>query len=156
LTKFRRCSNHPVLQGNLTCLDCHTFTRRRDYNLLYDFNRICQDCHPEQGGPYLYEHEAVNAYSVEGSGCVACHEPHGSENDRLLRQPGNQLCRQCHIEHITRNHGNAWEQVWSKYPCQYCHTETHGSFVSNLFLDPDLPAKFSGDCYNSGCHSLNK
>jgi hypothetical protein len=28
--------------------------------------------------------------------------------------------------------------------------------MSNLYLDPDLPAKFSGDCYNSGCHSLNR
>ena len=24
------------------------------------------------------------------------------------------------------------------------------------YLDPDLPAKLNGDCYNSGCHSLNR
>lgn len=157
VVKFRRRSNHPVLQGNLTCLNCHRFTKRRDYNLMYELNRVCQDCHPEQGGPYLYEHDAVNAYSVESGSCIECHDPHGSENDHLLRQPGNQLCRQCHIEHITRNHNDLWDRVWSTYPCQFCHTDTHGSFASNLYLDPDLPTKIGGgDCYQSDCHSLNK
>ncbi len=26
-------------------------------------------------------------------GCVSCHSPHGSSNDRLLKQPGDGLCR---------------------------------------------------------------
>lgn len=153
---FIRRSNHPVRQGNLTCLNCHRFVKRQDNNLAFDLNRVCQDCHPEQGGPFLYEHEAMNAYSVEGGGCIECHDPHGSENDRLLKQKENQTCRQCHIEHITRNHNNLWDLVWSKLACKTCHIDTHGSFTSNLFLDPDLPAKFNGNCFNTGCHSLNK
>lgn len=151
--EFSRNSNHPLLQGNITCLDCHMFTKRADADLAYDLGWTCRHCHPEQGGPFVYEHEAVNAYSVEGSGCIECHEPHGSENNRLLKQPGNQLCRQCHypIGHATEHGG-----IWSKYACRECHVDTHGSFVSNLYLDPNLPEKLGGDCFNSGCHSLNR
>lgn len=153
--KLSRRSNHPVLEDNVTCLSCHRFTRRADHNTIYGLGRVCQDCHPDKGGPFLYEHAATQAYAVEGSYCIECHNPHGTENNRLLRQPGNQLCRSCHIEHVTRNHNDLWENVWSKIPCQTCHIDTHGSYVSALYLDPDLPAKFGGDCYDASCHSLN-
>ncbi len=156
MTAFRRRSNHPIVQSVLTCVDCHKFTRRSDADFSYDLDRICRDCHPDRGGPFLYEHEAVNSYTTEESGCIRCHEPHGSENDRLLRQAGNDLCRQCHIEHVTRNHANLWDEVFSKFPCQKCHVDTHGSFVSELLLDPDLESIVGGgSCYNPGCHSLN-
>jgi DmsE family decaheme c-type cytochrome len=150
---FQKNSNHPVLQQNITCLDCHRLTARADNNVAYDLASHCRECHPEQGGPHLYEHEAVNGYSLEGGGCIECHEPHGSENDRLLKQPGNQTCRQCHFP---AGHQTAHGGIWAKYACQQCHVDTHGSFVSDHYLDPNLPAKFSGDCFNSGCHSLNK
>ena len=95
--QFRRRSNHPVLQKALTCLDCHSFVKRDDQAVMYDLQQHCRDCHPEQGGPFLYEHQAVNAYSAQsGTGCLDCHKPHGSEQDRLLRQPGNKICTQCH------------------------------------------------------------
>lgn len=150
---FSKRSNHPVKQGNLTCLSCHRFAKHQDGNLIYDLNRICQDCHPQQGGPYMYEHEPVNAYGVEGSGCVECHEPHGSSSDRLLKQKDNALCLQCHF---VPRHQLAHGTAYRNHSCVTCHTDTHGSMVSNQFLDPDLPAKFGINCYQSGCHSLNK
>jgi len=152
-TGFARRSNHPLRQGALTCLSCHRFAKRQGQSLAYDLNRVCRDCHPEQAGPFLYEHEATNAYAVEGGGCVECHAPHGSNNDRLLRQPGNQLCRQCHFP---ARHDIAHGGIWADYPCQSCHTDTHGSFVSNLYLDPDLSFKFGSNCLQSGCHDLNR
>ncbi|MFC1475079.1 cytochrome c3 family protein, partial [Candidatus Zixiibacteriota bacterium] len=147
---FSRRSNHPLKQGNLTCLSCHKFTKKSDDNFSYDVNGVCQDCHQDKSGPFLYEHESVNAYSVEGSGCVECHAPHGSENDRLLRQPGDAICSSCHMvpQHTAVYHD------FISYGCLSCHTQTHGSFTSNLFLDPDLPVKFGYDCYQGGCHSL--
>ncbi|MBI4720874.1 MAG: cytochrome c3 family protein [Chitinivibrionia bacterium] len=150
---FKKVSNHPVLQQNITCLSCHRLAKRADQNIAYDLSGPCRECHVDQAAPHLYEHEALNAYSLEGSGCVECHEPHGSENDRLLKQPGNRLCMQCHYPagHMTAHGG-----IWAKYACQQCHKDTHGSFVSSFYLDPDLPAKFSGDCFNAGCHSLTR
>jgi len=150
---FAKTSNHPVLQADLTCLSCHRFSKRKGNNLAYEFAGTCRRCHPEQGAPHVYEHEAVNSYTIEGSGCTQCHDPHGSANDRLLRQPDNRLCEQCHFP---AGHKTAHGGIWAKYACEQCHVDIHGSYVSNLFLDPDLPAKFSGDCYNIGCHSLIK
>ncbi len=154
MTDFAKRSNHPIKQGNMTCLSCHQFTKRNHDNLAYDLNRVCQDCHPQHGGPYLYEHEAVDAYAVDGSGCVECHNPHGSENDRLLRQPDRQLCLQCHTvppKHLLNlRHGERWKN----YDCLTCHTDIHGSFTSDRFLDPDLPAKFGMNCF--GCHDQVK
>ena len=152
--EFSRRSNHPVNQGNITCLNCHSFAKETNNNLAYDMQRVCQDCHTEQAGPFLYEHEAATAYTVGGSGCVECHDPHGSENNYLLRQPTNNLCKSCHFEptHETAHPGNNYSDV----TCTVCHTQTHGSFTSNLLLDPNLNTKFADNCYQSGCHSLVK
>lgn len=155
-TKFSSRSNHPVMQGTLTCLNCHRFVKRQDDRLAYDLNGTCKACHQDKSGPFPYEHDATVAYTVDGNGCIECHEPHGSDNDHLLKQPGNHLCKSCHIEHVTRNHGALWDQVWSNNSCQSCHTQTHGSYTGNLFLDPNLPAKMGGNCFNSGCHSPNR
>lgn len=150
---FTRNSNHPLKQGNITCLSCHKFSKRSNNNMAYDMCRICQDCHPQQSGPYLYEHDAVEFYSVDGGGCIECHEPHGSQADRLLKQPTNNLCSSCHFEptHLTAHPGRDYDS----YNCVSCHTDIHGSFVSKKLLDPNLPSKFIDNCYQSGCHQLN-
>ncbi len=152
-TGFGRVSNHPVKQGNLTCLSCHRFLKRQDARLEYDLAGICRTCHPSEAGPFPYEHEAMNGYSVEEGGCTECHSPHGSANDRLLLEPGNQLCRRCHTP---TGHTTAHGGIWASYDCRTCHTDTHGSFVSSRFLDPGMAAKLGGDCFNTGCHALNR
>lgn len=152
VTGFSLNSSHPINSGSITCLSCHRFTKRLDANLEYEFGGVCGSCHPDKSGPFLYEHEAVNSYSLDGAGCTECHDPHASANDFLLRQPVSQLCRQCHYPagHFSEHGG-----IWADYDCQICHSDLHGSFVSNLFLDPDLITKLPGaDCYNAGCHSL--
>ena len=152
---LKRRSQHPVRQGNLTCLSCHRFTKRADENVVYGHGRTCQNCHPEQGGPFLYEHDPVNAWAVDGGGCLECHESHGSENDRLLSQPSGELCRSCHIGHTGGRHADLWANAWSRLDCRTCHSQTHGSFTSEKFLDPALGAKLGFDCYSAGCHTTS-
>lgn len=151
VTGFARVSQHPVMQGNLTCLSCHRVIKRADNRPGYDLAAICRDCHPAEAGPFPYEHEAVNGYSVEEGGCTECHNPHGSENDRLLAQPTTQLCRRCHapVGHATAHGG-----IWAAYDCLVCHTDVHGSFVSNRFLDPAMAVRVGGNCFDGGCHAL--
>jgi DmsE family decaheme c-type cytochrome len=155
-TDFMGRTNHPVMEGAVTCLDCHRFVTRQDSDLSYYMQGTCRQCHPEQGGPFPYEHDAINAYAVEGGSCTECHKPHGSENDRLLVQPGQMLCRQCHMVppgHLFNSvHGDAWSQ----FDCATCHTAVHGSFDNKLLLDPNLSIRWGTDCYRSGCHSLNR
>jgi len=33
---------------------------------------------------------------ARGVTCFSCHDPHASENDAMLRQPGNSVCLACH------------------------------------------------------------
>jgi DmsE family decaheme c-type cytochrome len=144
---FSRRSNHPVRQGNMTCLSCHRFTKRVDQNWAYDFARTCQDCHPDQSGPFPHEHAAVDAYMVNGSGCVECHDPHGSPNDKLLKQPVKQLCMECHM---VPGHATAHNGIYGGYDCLVCHTAVHGSYTNSSLLDPNLEAVFGSACY---CHN---
>ena len=144
-------SNHPVADGVVTCLDCHKFVMRTGQNVVSDLQQTCRNCHPQQAGPYPFEHAPTTGYSVEGGGCMECHQAHSSESDLLLSQPGNLLCKQCHfpVGHTTAHGG-----IYADLSCENCHTDVHGSFVSNLFLDANLPSQFATNCYNTGCHSL--
>lgn len=144
---FLKRSNHPVNQNVLTCLSCHKFAKRSSNNLAYDLGRLCQDCHPDQAGPHPYEHAAAAAYTVEGGGCIECHNPHGSEHDALLRQTGNNLCKQCHS---VPTHQNAHNGAYANLDCMTCHTDIHGSLYNARLLDVTLSARFGTGCY---CHT---
>ena len=117
-------------------------------------NWKCQGCHSDVAGPYLYEHPVTYQHLVEGVGCTECHSPHGSPNDRLLTQPGNGVCLQCHGTppgHRTRHSG-----LGTKLACVDCHSDIHGSYDNNKFLDPMLGTKLFPNCYQSGCHIFNR
>jgi DmsE family decaheme c-type cytochrome len=148
-TQFMRRSAHPVRQNAMTCLSCHKFVKQRDNAQAYDANRVCQDCHADITGPYPYEHPAVTAYAADGSGCVECHSPHGSENDHLLKQPGDLICSQCHTVPL---HKTMHQGVYANMPCLTCHTDVHGSFSNHALVDQNIGAKFGRSCY---CHGLN-
>lgn len=153
-SRFTGLSHHPVMGGELNCLSCHKFVKRHDADLNYDLQAVCRDCHPAQSGPFPYEHSATIGHNVVEGGCLECHQPHSSNNDRLLRQPADQICSQCHFP---AGHATAHGGIWMDRDCSLCHVDTHGSFVSNLLLDPDMPIKLGGgDCFNSGCHKLNR
>lgn len=156
-TSINQVTSHPMSSGEVSCLSCHRMNKRLDAFLGYDLAGTCAECHPRQSGPFPYEHDVAHAYSVEGGGCIECHNPHGSVNNHLLNQPKENLCLQCHMKPPGHQSSTVHGFVWSQYDdCTVCHSETHGSFVSSLFLDPDLPAKFGTDCYQSGCHNLNR
>ncbi len=148
--EFLRRANHPVRDGNVSCLSCHDFTGVNSVAFGHGGNANCFQCHPLQSGPYLYEHEATSSFSTEGHGCVACHAPHGSPNERLLLQPGDNLCRQCHglPPRHTINHGG----IGTQYSCVECHSEVHGSYDNRYLLDPDLGIKIGGGINACYCH----
>ena len=151
--EFNRRSVHPLHAGIIKCVDCHHLSSTKIEDFAHGFDWTCQSCHDDKAGPFLYEHPVVYNYLVEGNGCTECHQPHGSVNDRLLKQPGSGTCLQCHS--IPPGHLVMHSGLGSKLPCVECHTDIHGSYESRLFLDPDLGTKFFPDCYQSGCHTLN-
>ena len=92
----------------------------------------CAQCHTVQGGPFVFEHEAVR------EGCTTCHAVHGSVNQRMLKERNANLCLKCHFQqqtvsgkiyiggqdHSTRlARGTCWTAG--------CHEAVHGSQVGS-------------------------
>lgn len=139
--EFRKPFHHKVLEGGMSCRDCHsghgarnTVEARRSAEGL---NALCATCHADKHGPFVFEHLALKRSE---DGCVTCHAPHGSVNNRMLvRASVFQLCIQCHSEIglskdftkgvFPHDLGNARFRN-----CTTCHTEIHGSNTSRVFL----------------------
>lgn len=149
---FRQRSNHPLVSGNVSCMSCHDFTGRTEPMFGHGGSTNCLSCHQELAGPFVYEHEAGSSFTTEGDGCVACHAPHGSPNERLLNQPAASLCQSCHgvpAGHLTTHNG-----IGSQYTCMECHSAVHGSHDNRGLLDSQLGTKIGdgpGSCF---CHNV--
>lgn len=137
VAEFRLPYRHQVLEGHLTCGDCHDVHRGPDPAAWDAVNQTCLGCHTQMAGPFVFEHSAVS-----GEECLSCHRPHGSHHDKLLVQDGNGLCLQCHFEVTFRsednwalgdvNHGGL---MTGEARCYDCHREVHGSNISPSFRD---------------------
>jgi predicted CXXCH cytochrome family protein len=146
---FELPHHHPVLEGKMSCVDCHNPHKGRAIKgggtsmqqtlvgggiAFLGENETCFQCHTAQRGPFVYEHEALR------DGCVSCHSPHGSVNQRMLTQRNQTLCLKCHFEQQTDagtiligdvNHSSFLQQgtCWSAG----CHGAIHGSQVNEHF-----------------------
>jgi predicted CXXCH cytochrome family protein len=111
------------------------------------------DCHNEFQGPFPFEHQATVDYSTEEGGCINCHDPHGSAQPRMLKQPYEaphfQLCTQCHGVPPLHNQNARHGDRWAGLACNDCHTDIHGSYTSRVFLSESLEAE---GCFTAGCH----
>lgn len=139
---FRKPFHHKVLEGGVSCRDCHsghgennTAEARRSAD---GFSSLCARCHADKQQPFVFEHLALNRSE---DGCLTCHSPHGSVNNRMLnRATVFQLCMQCHSEiglskDFTRGvfpHDLADARFRE---CTVCHTQIHGSNSHRAFLN---------------------
>jgi DmsE family decaheme c-type cytochrome len=126
-------SHHPIIEGKLTCSDCHNAHGQAEGNLQEEtVNMVCYKCHAEKQGPFVYEHPPVN------EDCSICHEPHGTVANNLLRQPAAFLCLRCHAGHRAppSDHfgigtsdidGNPALRPVFYTDCTQCHQQIHGS-----------------------------
>lgn len=147
--KFQLPHHHPVLEGRIGCADCHNPHKGSAIKgggtslpqsvkgggiALLSQNETCFQCHSAQQGPFVFEHEATR------EGCVSCHSPHGSVNQRLLTERSAQLCLKCHFQQQLAggrifigdsDHTNRLPQgtCWSAG----CHEAIHGSQVNGHF-----------------------
>ncbi len=85
---------HPGAQAS-DCLDCHNPHASSQPGLpKTDAVSICLGCHTEIAE--LHKKPVLHQPAFE-QGCATCHEPHGGDNDHLLRSASiNKLCLECH------------------------------------------------------------
>lgn len=145
-------SAHPLADGNISCVSCHDFKNQNQPLVGFGRSANCAECHAEQSGPFVWEHEAASSVTPESDGCVACHNPHGSPNDRLLVQPGEALCKQCHG--VPPLHQTFHGGIGSQFGCVECHSEVHGSNHNKGLLDPDLGSKIDVGPAGCFCHDV--
>jgi predicted CXXCH cytochrome family protein len=147
--KFQLPHHHPVPEGRIGCADCHNPHKGSAIKgggtslpqsvkggglALLSQNETCFQCHSAQQGPFVFEHEATR------EGCIVCHSPHGSVNQRMLNERSSTLCLKCHFQqqlangriyigdgdHTTRlTQGACWSAG--------CHEAVHGSQVNGHF-----------------------
>jgi DmsE family decaheme c-type cytochrome len=133
--EFRKHSHMPLLEGKLSCVDCHQPHGSITRPLLKadTVNLLCTSCHAEKRGPFLWEHAPVT------ESCLNCHLPHGSNRDSLLNASIPFLCQQCHAQIGLVNHPTALqtranlaagprpdERIVNR-GCVNCHAQIHGS-----------------------------
>jgi predicted CXXCH cytochrome family protein len=108
---------HPIAE---TCESCHESVETphpkkgtKTFKLTQDPPELCYTCHERFG-----EKKQVH-FPVTGGMCTMCHNPHSSNEPKLLAQPMKDLCGTCHADHLDFKvlHGPV-----SAGSCTACHT----------------------------------
>ncbi len=82
--EFNLPHHHPVIEGHMSCVQCHDphggrhFSNRAGGLAMARQNESCAQCHRDQTRPFVFEHSAMR------EGCIVCHSPHGSINQKML------------------------------------------------------------------------
>ncbi len=153
------------------CQACHLSHNSASANFYPGVGaELCRDCHDFKDEEFYQAHQL---YPVDKTGCVECHDPHGSNNAHLVRYHSaapkgkDVACAQCHdvlvddtvrlkedrrklcyICHNTKL-GDSHYQVFQKeqLDCLECHVRHSGSVPANL-------KSFDGAiCSTADCHS---
>lgn len=94
--QFALPNSHQVMNGKMSCADCHDPHEgpaiRGTAATLEAENETCTKCHTAQKGPFIFKHNAMK------EGCTACHNPHGTVNQKMLVARDANLCLRCHLE----------------------------------------------------------
>ncbi len=107
----------PVLFG---CDNCHK--GRYDQFLEDGKAALCLSCHEDVGDEM--KKVKIEHGAMEAGECILCHNPHASNQRRLIKAPNGEECLFCHEDQVPepgeRSHG-----IIQLIGCEACH-EPHG------------------------------
>ena len=160
---------HPPLTGK-ACLDCHKQNVSSTVRCLVAKEPLCVLCHdvPDAGGtsrllntdsPLCFKCHSGEKFKssfkhgpfVFGA-CVACHDPHGGTEPRMLRVSGRQLCLTCHRDIDTRFTNARFRHQALANGCTDCHSP-HSS-EQHYELKEAVPA-LCAKCHEKTLHDQN-
>ena len=125
-----------------SCDSCHESTAtphpqkgKTTFKLSSEPPELCTACHDAFG-----KKSDVHPPVKEGM-CTTCHDPHSSNEAKLLAQPLKDLCTSCHADKVGAPHMHG---PVSAGDCTACHTP-HESDIKPLLLKKDNDLCF-------GCH----
>jgi predicted CXXCH cytochrome family protein len=140
---------HPIAE---TCETCHqTDTTphpqkgKKTFKLTQDPPDLCFTCHDRDAFSKSDVHSPV-----QSGMCTACHNPHSSDQPKLLVQPMKELCQTCHADHVDFKvvHGPV-----AAGECTLCHTP-HSSDTKKLLLKEGEDLCFS--CHTDMPEAIKK
>jgi predicted CXXCH cytochrome family protein len=163
---------HEAARDGGTCTEvCHQPTEKNLHQfspLPSNLSDTCFQCH-DAG---KFNGKTAHGPVAEGK-CTACHNPHSSENPRLLAKTGAELCFSCHSTQLKDPQGRTLpatrrlfedkESVhhppFGEGDCVACHLP-HASANSRLLTGKypgDFYASYSADAYGLcfTCHSAD-
>jgi DmsE family decaheme c-type cytochrome len=116
-----------------SCVRCHSIhAPRSPKGLLRTAGEIetCGACHRSQ--VQKMQRTAHMPVAQGKMACSSCHNPHGSENDSLLKAGTtvNDSCVSCHAE---KRGPHLWEHAPVVEKCTTCH-DAHGSTVDRMLV----------------------
>ena len=138
-TLLKAKNTHPVAEP---CDGCHQSVTtphpqkgKGTFKLTQDVPDLCYSCHTPFGK------KTVVHPPVKSGMCTSCHNPHASDEPKLLTQPVKDLCLSCHPDKVTYKyiHGPT-----SAGDCTACHSP-HESNNKSLTLKDGAELCF-------GCH----
>jgi predicted CXXCH cytochrome family protein len=122
------------------CLDCHDAHGGEVKGLLLeiedeDLKPLCFECHEEDE---VFVEEVVHG-PVERGACTMCHDPHVSENRKLLRgKDGPELCGECHEELMEELEAAKYLHDPVEDSCTDCHHPHTGPYEKLLIAEKRL------------------
>jgi DmsE family decaheme c-type cytochrome len=111
---------------NVSCVSCHSVhSPKSDKFQLKTASVVqtCETCHKQEAMKVQRSgHMPVREGKME---CTSCHNPHGSNNVRMLKAGNsiNESCASCHAE---KRGPFLWEHAAGRENCASCH-DPHGS-----------------------------
>ncbi len=149
----------PINLGSCTlCHDPHAGPYRRQ--LWADGAAdLCVACHSDMAALLKDRRQRSVPYVhglMTGPGCVACHDPHATDNLYILHKPINELCSGCHPgPALSGTHPVARHPVIGpkdmlrpgrEFGCTSCH-EAHGSYHPNLLIETTQGGRLCRECH---------
>jgi DmsE family decaheme c-type cytochrome len=112
--------------GCVTCHSVHAPKSEKGHLKTATQQETCVQCHRTQVNKvHKSSHMPVGNQSGNKMECTSCHNPHGSQNVKMLKD-GNSITEACASCHAEKRGPFLWEHAVGRENCVTCH-DAHGS-----------------------------